>query len=980
MGVKGSCLGQVVFILAITIFLVRANSAAVRYIGDIRGRDGTLYVGNDEDGTLLVNQGTTFFSRNSSVGGGNGGSGFATITGTGSLWETGGLAIGLGHLEILDGGTVRATFLVTIGSREAVAGHVTVDGPLSLFDVGDGFPIIPGLTIGSYGDGTLHVTNGGRVEAQDTLAGYRPDTHGVITVEGPNSVVDTTYLTLGRQGLGDLFVRGGGLVKSQYLTLGSALTGAGRVEVAGSESRLEISRIILGEAGNSEVAVLDGAYVKSEWLTMDYGGRLTLNDARWDSLERVQLGTSSDRQHVSRIDMDGNAQMFVGDFAPDDLTLRIRRPLIMVSGGGEVMPRLELRNGSVVAGPSTVILGYESGQRGRLLVTGPGSSLISAGPSSNLYVGDVGEGYLEILRGGAVHSGRAAIGSLGGSGHALIAGPSAQWTATHLTVGSALEVASPSSLTIRDEGSVQLSGILSVRGSGTVQIEGGSLLADSMHLSPTAGFDFDFGRFGITSDIVLDSAWSQRMLGQAQPRLDARRHLELGGEVVLRTPITIEGGSFLFGDLLNRELVTFQSGIYGTTGDLQITSDGPLGATLNIAAAQRIEVRGVSTMSSDAFVQVDEGEFSSSLTVNHGTLAGSGLVEGTLRNVDGELRVNSADRLRLTGPVTNLGRIEARSGEAEFDSLLVNESAGRIVGRDGVFRFDGGLANSGRLELAVGQSEVFGRVENLEGGEIVVARPATATFYDDIANGGDFSALGSTVALLGDLAGNGISGDGSVYVAGTLRPGAGVGRMRHTAELMLGSTSRIEIELAGDTPGTTHDLLESAESLVLAGSLEVKLVDGYLPEPGTEFEIIRAPDISGEFDAVELTSQGGIEFSGRVVYEDSRALFIAEEAILAGDYNGNGLVEQGDLDLVLAGWGTDASEVPARWTNDLPQGAIDQGELDRVLGGWGASLVGTASLTHAGTTATVPEPASLVVLFAALTGLFVCRASRWPLT
>ena len=57
----------------------------------------------------------------------------------------------------------------------------------------------------------------------------------------------------------------------------------------------------------------------------------------------------------------------------------------------------------------------------------------------------------------------------------------------------------------------------------------------------------------------------------------------------------------------------------------------------------------------------------------------------------------------------------------------------------------------------------------------------------------------------------------------------------------------------------------------------------------------------------------------------------------AGDYNGNGVVEQGDLDLVLLNWGYSISNPPAiGWANDLPTGAIDQGELDRVLLNWGA--------------------------------------------
>jgi hypothetical protein len=70
----------------------------------------------------------------------------------------------------------------------------------------------------------------------------------------------------------------------------------------------------------------------------------------------------------------------------------------------------------------------------------------------------------------------------------------------------------------------------------------------------------------------------------------------------------------------------------------------------------------------------------------------------------------------------------------------------------------------------------------------------------------------------------------------------------------------------------------------------------------------------------------------------------------AGDYNGNGVVEQADLDLVLLNWGQ--AGTPNGWTNDLPEGDIDQEELDGVLLNWG----------NAGSVAAVPEPSTLILL------------------
>jgi hypothetical protein len=76
---------------------------------------------------------------------------------------------------------------------------------------------------------------------------------------------------------------------------------------------------------------------------------------------------------------------------------------------------------------------------------------------------------------------------------------------------------------------------------------------------------------------------------------------------------------------------------------------------------------------------------------------------------------------------------------------------------------------------------------------------------------------------------------------------------------------------------------------------------------------------------------------------------------IPGDYNGNGTVEQADLDLVLLNWGQPG--VPGGWVNDLPDGNIDQAELDGVLLNWG-----NMAAQGLGTTAAVPEPAAWVLI------------------
>ncbi|MEM9752583.1 MAG: SGNH/GDSL hydrolase family protein [Planctomycetota bacterium] len=140
------------------------------------------------------------------------------------------------------------------------------------------------------------------------------------------------------------------------------------------------------------------------------------------------------------------------------------------------------------------------------------------------------------------------------------------------------------------------------------------------------------------------------------------------------------------------------------------------------------------------------------------------------------------------------------------------------------------------------------------------------------------------------------------------------------------------------------------------------------------FDLLTDPASSGIVDtttpAINLPTDN--DPSGFLFWDDVHPTatghqLIADAALglllgLAGDFNGDGRVAQGDLNLVLNGWGTPRGD----WANadGFQSASIDQEELNRVLNNWGSA--GRPNFTGFA----VPEPACAV---AAWVGLAVLR-------
>ncbi|TWT48588.1 PEP-CTERM sorting domain-containing protein [Botrimarina hoheduenensis] len=100
-------------------------------------------------------------------------------------------------------------------------------------------------------------------------------------------------------------------------------------------------------------------------------------------------------------------------------------------------------------------------------------------------------------------------------------------------------------------------------------------------------------------------------------------------------------------------------------------------------------------------------------------------------------------------------------------------------------------------------------------------------------------------------------------------------------------------------------------------------------------------------------NQNYIGFEGRAAPASLDFLMIETLAApVSGDFNGDGKVDNGDLNLLLGSWG--ANTVPAAWVNGF-SAPVDNAELNALLGNWGF-----------GTAVAVPEPTSVLILLGTL--------------
>lgn len=606
----------------------------------------------------------------------------------------------------------------------------------------------------------------------------------------------------------------GGTLVSPDGSIASSTNSVGVVEVAGSGAAWTMTdSLIVGEFGIGHFILSAGGDASNSNGIIGHGqfGRVRVggDGSTWTNTGTLRVG---------------------GDFGLG---------LLSVSDGGDVF---DTAGGGI---------GHNTNTTSTALVTGAGSTWTSG---TSITVGVNGAGELTIEDGGLATSPIGSIGwSANATGQVVLRDAGSRWTVTDdlYVGGNAGGQGGFASLTVHDGATVFVADRLKVWGTGEINLFGGTLHIGGLDRVVGGEINYSSGTVRLTGDRFVGSEAAIAGFFGDSPAIALGKELAIDGQATLQEVLTLDGGTFTVGSIVNADLLEFNAGTFRLTQDALVIGPGvgdrPFGDTLALTAGKHVDVLNAVAVLPAATLDLGVGgRLSAGDLTNAGRIIGSG---------------------RIDGPVVNLGDIEAIGtasslAEMRFTGPITNTDAGDIFIRDGVMRFDGGLTNHGLLGIAfsgTGRGDVFGDIDNQAGGQIIVSGNSNATFYDNLTNNGELRlTAGTTTVFFGNVSGAGdITGDGTAFFEGSFSPGNSPGVVSIAPDAVYGTDHVLIMELGATAAGTLYDRIIFNGEATFGGTLDVRLID--LDGPGGHG--VFTPKLGDIFDLFDFNGAVNREFA-----------------------------------------------------------------------------------------------------------------------
>jgi hypothetical protein len=348
------------------------------------------------------------------------------------------------------------------------------------------------------------------------------------------------------------------------------------------------------------------------------------------------------------------------------------------------------------------------------------------------------------------------------------------------------------------------------------------------------------------------------------------------------------------------------------------------GGELRVADGATMNVPNTFTSAGAITLMGTGSVFSGAAITNYGLISGQGRVSnpvlnsGTIRASGGQLTLAGAGNtntsigmiqagagatvLYMQGLAINAGTINLSGGTLDTNNQLMTNN-GSITGY-GTIR-TGGLENSTGKSIGVGGGnlDVFGPATN--DGTVTTQAGRTTTFYGLVNGGGSFPGAG-TVAFLGGFS-----------------PGHSPASVTFGGNVMLCGGNDTTMEIGGTLAGSGHDKITVTGQLSLDGTLDVTLINSYVPTGGSVFDLFSAGSMTGTFATVNLPAVTGMNW-------DTSTLYTAGDIGIYsnGDVNRDGAINASDIDAICRHFGSAAA---SQWKLDGDGKVVGQGDVDYLL-------------------------------------------------
>jgi T5SS/PEP-CTERM-associated repeat protein len=282
---------------------------------------GSFYVGDGGSGTLSINNHGNVTSTTAEIGYSSGSNGLVTVNGAGSTWAGTFLDVGYsgsGTLSITNGGSATASsgIYTYIGRSSGSQGMVSVDG------AGSNWNVSGGLLVGDFGGGTLSITAGGSVTStnfgtfNDAYVAYYSASKSLVRVDGAGSTWNSTGVNVGGNGNGTLCITNGGRVIG-YCDIGRYAGSTGTVTVDGPGSTWSCGGggLVVGDLGNGTLSITGGGAIAAAGASINSTSLLTIDVGR-GSLLNISSGAGHVFTNNGNLRMVAAADAAAGNYMP----------------------------------------------------------------------------------------------------------------------------------------------------------------------------------------------------------------------------------------------------------------------------------------------------------------------------------------------------------------------------------------------------------------------------------------------------------------------------------------------------------------------------------------------------------------------------------------------------------------------------------------------------------------------------------------